>query len=217
MFKIGKDIGGAILAGGRGRRLGYPKSLLRIGGERVIDRVVQMMKGIFDEVIIVVDDREQFIGPAGVSVVEDLIPGQGPLAAIYTALKLSSRDKVFVAAGDMPFLQADLIRRLLTIARREDCDCVIPRNHGGFESLHAVYSTTGLPAFERALKGDDLSVWAAFSRLNTVYVDTTPAERQSFFNINTPDDLKSAVLNKQELSVGGLPAGDQVFPIICTK
>ncbi|HDL65186.1 MAG TPA: molybdenum cofactor guanylyltransferase [Proteobacteria bacterium] len=196
MFKIGKDIGGAILAGGRGRRLGYPKSLLRVGGERVIDRVVETMKGIFDEVLIVVDDREQFIEPAGVSVVEDLIPGQGPLAAIYTALKLSSREKVFVAAGDMPFLQADLIRRLLTIARREDCDCVIPRNNGGYESLHAVYSSAARPAFERALKGDDLSVWAAFSRLNTVYVDTTPVERQSFFNINTPEDLKLAILNK---------------------
>ena len=197
MPKLEKDISGAVLAGGRGRRIGYPKSRLRIGRERVIDRVVETMKAIFEEVLMVVDDREHFIGPAGVSVVEDLIPGRGPLAGIYTALKLSSGKKVFVAAGDMPFLQTDLIRRILAIARREDCDCVIPRNNEGFEPLHAVYDAGAVAEFERALRGDDLSIWAAFSRLNTMYVDTTPVERHSFFSINTKEDLKSAILYSQ--------------------
>ena len=197
MPKLEKDISGAVLAGGRGRRIGYPKSRLRIGRERVIDRVVETMKAIFEEVLMVVDDREHFIGPAGVSVVEDLIPGRGPLAGIYTALKLSSGKKVFVAAGDMPFLQTDLILRILAIARREDCDCVIPRNNEGFEPLHAVYAVSATPEFERALRGDDLSIWAAFSRLNTMYVDTTPVERHSFFSINTKEDLKSAILYSQ--------------------
>ena len=197
MLKLEKDISGAVLAGGRGRRIGYPKSRLRLGEERVIDRVVETMKAIFEEVLMVVDDREHFIGPAGVSVVEDLIPGRGPLAGIYTALKLSSGKKVFVAAGDMPFLQTDLIRRILVIARREDCDCVIPRNNEGFEPLHAVYDAGAVAEFERALRGDDLSIWAAFSSLNTMYVDTTPVERHSFFSINTKEDLKSAILYSQ--------------------
>jgi len=156
------------------------------------------MKGIFEEVIIVVNDREDFTGEPGVSVVEDLLPGRGPLAAIYTALKVSGREMIFVAAGDMPFLQAELIRRLLDIARRKDCDCVIPRNDVGYEPLHAVYSASGLDEFERAARGDDLSIWAAFSQLNTFYVDTTPAERRSFFNINTPEDLKRAIRGNQE-------------------
>jgi molybdopterin-guanine dinucleotide biosynthesis protein A len=199
MLKPENNICGAILAGGKGRRIGYPKARLRIGGERVVDRVVKTLKGIFEEVIIVVNDREDFPGKAGVSVVEDLIPGRGPLAAIYTALKLSGREMIFVAAGDMPFLQADLVRRLLAIARREDCDCVIPRNNEGYEPLHAIYAASALSGFERALRGDDLSIWAAFSRLNTVYVDTTPAERHSFFNINKPEDLKSAVFEGQQL------------------
>ena len=188
---------GVILAGGKGRRIGYPKAQMRIGGELVVDRVAETMKGIFEEVIIVVNDRKDFTGKAGVSVVEDLIPGRGPLAAIYTALKLSGREMIFVAAGDMPFLQADLIRRLLALARRENYDCVIPRNNEGYEPLHAVYAASALPEFERASRGDDLSIWAAFSRLNTLYVDTTPAERRSFFSINTPADLKLAIQGNQ--------------------
>jgi len=101
------------------------------------------------------------------------------------------------AAGDMPFLQTDLIRRLLAIARREDCDCVIPRNNEGFEPLHAVYDAVVVAEFERALRRDDLSIWSAFSRLNTMYVGTTPVERHSFFSINTKEDLKSAILYSQ--------------------
>jgi len=197
MLKAENNICGAILAGGEGRRIGYPKSRLRIEDELVIDRVLRTMKGIFEEVIIVVNDREDFAGKPGVSVVEDLLPGRGPLAAIYTALKLSGREMIFVAAGDMPFLQADLIGRLLDIARREECDCVIPRNDVGYEPLHAVYSASALDEFERASRGEDLSIWAAFSRLKTIYVDTTPAERRSFFNINTPEDLKSAIRGNQ--------------------
>jgi molybdopterin-guanine dinucleotide biosynthesis protein A len=206
MVKLEKDISAAVLAGGRGRRIGYPKSRLRMGRVRVVDRVVEVMRGLFEEVLIVVNDRKHFPRAAGVSVVEDLIPGRGPLAGIYTALKLSSREKIFVAAGDMPFLQPDLIRRLMSIARREDCDCVIPRNNEGYEPLHAVYAASALPEFERALRGDDLSIWAAFSRLNTVYVETTPFERHSFFNINTPEDLQWAVLDNQAMSVR--PPGD---------
>jgi len=197
MLKAENNICGAILAGGEGRRIGYPKSRLRIEDELVIDRVLRTMKGIFEEVIIVVNDREDFAGKPGVSVVEDLLPGRGPLAAIYTALKLSGREMIFVAAGDMPFLQADLIGRLLDIARREECDCVIPRNDVGYEPLHAVYSASALDEFERASRGEDLSIWAAFSRLNTLYVDTTPAERRSFFNINTPEDLELATQGNQ--------------------
>jgi len=49
--------------------LGYPQEPAPgWGEERVIDRVVETMKSIFDEVLIVVNDREHFIG-AGVSVV----------------------------------------------------------------------------------------------------------------------------------------------------
>ena len=193
MLQTENNICGAILAGGKGRRIGYPKVRLRINGELVVDRVVKTMKEIFEEVIVVVNDRDDFSGEYGVSVVEDLLPGRGPLAAIYTALKLSGREMIFVAAGDMPFIQPDLIRRLLGIAQSNDCDCVIPRNNVGYEPLHAVYSAGALTGFESALRGDDLSIWAAFSRLNTLYVDTTPGERRSFFNINTPDDLKLAI------------------------
>ena len=187
---VAKDISGAVLAGGRGERLGSPKDSLEVEGERVIDRVLGVMRELFEEVLVVTDGKERFTRLEGAVVVEDLVPGRGPLGGIYSALKLAGQDKVFVAACNMPFLQTDLIIKLLDLARREDPDCVIPHNPQGFEPLHAVYSVRALPEFEKALRGDDLSISAVFTRLNTVYLETTPSEFSSFFNINTKEDLK---------------------------
>ncbi len=189
MERLATDIGGVVLAGGKGRRLGFPKELLEIGGEKVIDRVLRVMRELFEEVLLVTDRRERFAELSGVCVVEDLLPGCGPLGGIYSALKLTGREKVFVVACDMPFLQSGLIEKLLEIARKRDPDCVIPRNPKGFEPLHAVYSVRVLSEFEQALAGDDLSISGVYSRLNTYYLETTPDEFPSFFNINTREDL----------------------------
>ena len=43
---------------------------------------------------------------------QDEILGAGPLGGIHAAMKASSNDSIFVFAGDMPFLDKDIIIKL---------------------------------------------------------------------------------------------------------
>src|SRR5439155_1414879 len=80
---------------------------------------------------------ERFHGLA-VDTVADRFPGAGPLAGIHAALLAARHPHAFVAACDMPGLDADVIRFLL--ARIGDADAVVPRWDGDVEPLHAVYA-----------------------------------------------------------------------------
>ena len=192
MNKKEVTISAAILTGGRGRRLGYPKELLSLNGHRVIDRILEVLRRFFREIYIVSSNPLSSDQIGEIKAFRDLIPGCGPLGGIYTGLKMSSRDQVFFAGCDMPFLQPGLIERQLTIARSGRFDCIIPSGPKGIEPLHGIYSRSVLPELEEVLRQKKLSINQFCSRLNTCYLQTEPGELVSFFNINTAEDLAEA-------------------------
>ena len=68
----------AILAGGQARRFGgRAKALLPLGTLRLIDRQLNVLRPVVDEIGIVTTDRAQY-DALGVPVWQDLSPGKGP-------------------------------------------------------------------------------------------------------------------------------------------
>jgi molybdopterin-guanine dinucleotide biosynthesis protein A len=185
-----KDISGAILAGGKSTRMGIPKCSLSVGGKRVLDRVLGVFGGFFDEILIVTDDAGRFAELQGVKVVEDVVRDCGPLGGIYTGLTRSSREKVFFAACDMPNLHIGFIKRLLSASLDKRFDCIIPHSHKGIEPLHAVYSRAILPDIEKSIENGRLSIAETLDRCNCKFIEARPEELVSFLNINTPEDLR---------------------------
>lgn len=190
MSKLYNAISGVILAGGRSNRMGFPKSNLLVKGKRIIDITLEVLQTFFDEIFIVTDDRKQIGQIKGANVVEDLVKGCGPMAGIYTGLKVISNDRAFFVACDMPFLHPGLISRLLDSAKDGSLDCVIPHSDKGIEPLHAVYAKSILAGLEDALSRGELSIRQLLHRYNCKYIKSRKEELSSFFNINTPEDLK---------------------------
>src|SRR5204863_290703 len=60
--------------------------------------------------------------PLGVAprIIADVVPGCGPLGGIHAALTEARGDAVFVAACDMPYLNAAFVSFLLELAREAD-------------------------------------------------------------------------------------------------
>ena len=54
-----EDFTAAILAGGRGRRLGTNKALLEIEGKTILDRILEKMLEVFPHVLLVVKDEDK--------------------------------------------------------------------------------------------------------------------------------------------------------------
>ena len=92
---------GAILAGGRSRRMGVDKSLVPVGGIPMVQWIVAALKVVVDDVVIVGRDEPL----AGIPAIPDLRPRpRGPLAGLVTALHHAAGRPVLLVAVDQPLV-----------------------------------------------------------------------------------------------------------------
>lgn len=193
-----------ILAGGKGTRLGErEKALLTYEDRTLLERAMDVLGQMVDEVIVSVRDQKQQEAFSqyvrGVRLLCDKYQGKGPLAGMLEGLLAASGNYVFVVACDMPFLQSDVIDLLFTEA--EGHDAAVPIwTDGRKEPLHAVYDRKQLvPAIERSIQNGDNRVMAAVSQLHDIKligmdrIKLIDLELLSFSNINTPKDLEKII------------------------
>jgi molybdopterin-guanine dinucleotide biosynthesis protein A len=101
-----------------------------------------------------------------------------------------------VVACDMPFLNLELLRHL--ISRREGFDAVVPMLEGRPEPTHSLYSKACLQPMEERLKADDLKISRFYDQVRVDYVAeeeiaSLDPDFLSFFNVNSPPDLEKAL------------------------
>lgn len=188
-----------VLAGGKGRRLGKNKLLEVVGGQPLLQRVVDNLVPVSRRILVVTAQGQTtpavHASETAVDVVTDVYPGKGALGGIYTGLSAMDSGYGLVVAADMPFLNADLLRQLVSLSA--DFDVVMPRVGGEIEPLHAVYSRACLPAIHEQLEMSQLQIRVFLDKVRVRYVEEAEMEtldpsHLSFFNVNTPDDLRRA-------------------------
>lgn len=193
------DIGGIVLAGGKGERLSENKELEIINRRTLIEQVITQVRLLDDVASVVVVSERNYSHIAhypSLIMKRDIYPGKGPLGGIYTGLKVSEYFYNLVVACDMPFLNQDLLKYLVEEAAN-GFDLVVPRMGELIEPLHAVYSKDCLHHIDRMLDEGDLSVRGLFTRVKVRYVEADEIERfdpgyLSFFNVNTRAELLKA-------------------------
>jgi molybdenum cofactor guanylyltransferase len=189
------SISGVILAGGSNRRFnGQTKANLVIDGETIIAGVIRKIAGFFDEIIIITNNPEEFIQYKSVKLAGDIFINAGPLGGIHSGIKTSSKDGVFVFAGDMPLLNTQIISRQIKFWESNPCSILVPRFGENIEPLHSIYSRSVIDPLEKYLSGsDDHAVREFFRLTNTNFFDLEDSEdvRNAFANINYPSDLEA--------------------------
>ena len=184
------EVSVAILAGGRSRRMGQDKALLPLGGRSVIERIIDRVLPLSDDVTIITDVPDKYCH-LGYPMVGDVYPGKGSLGGIYTAIHTAQYLNCVVVACDMPLLNTDLLCYLAGLA--PDFDVVVPRIEGFPETMHAVYGKGCLEPIQQRLLADQLKIIGFFEDVRVRYVKCDEVSRfdpnfLSFININTPDD-----------------------------
>lgn len=72
-----KDFGTAIiLAGGKSSRMGFDKQFLKLDERRLMDSLIHKLESEFDEIIIVTNKPEYYIGLSH-RIARDIIPEKG--------------------------------------------------------------------------------------------------------------------------------------------
>lgn len=185
---------GAILAGGSARRLGgVAKGLIEIGGERMIDRVARALREMTERIAVVSSSAGASGWLRGADVIADEQPGCGPMGGIASALRATGGD-VLVVAWDSGFVRAALLRPLVTAETGNDA--VLWKLPSGIEPLVALYRQSALPTIDAALARGERRARDIASLLRVRTLDELPAgcSAESFFSVNTPDDLARAQL-----------------------
>ena len=127
-----------VQAGGTSSRMGEDKALKPFLGRPLIQRVVERLTPIADE-LIVTTNRPADYEFLNTRLVADLIPDRGALGGLYTAIASATQPLVAVVACDMPFASVKLIEAMISLMVKEEADVVIPRTDEGYEPIHAVY------------------------------------------------------------------------------
>jgi molybdopterin-guanine dinucleotide biosynthesis protein A len=179
------DITGVILAGGASSRFGENKALAIFLGEPLIRRVARVMDVVFQNTLLVTNTPEVYSG-LGLQTVRDEVPGQGPLGGIVTAFEHTVNDYIFVAACDMPLLNAMTVERVM--AQGFGRDAAIASHDGINEYLLALYSRNVLRRMRCCLGEDNLSLKEFCSHLSNVA--WVPVDGDAWFNVNTKKDLE---------------------------
>jgi molybdopterin-guanine dinucleotide biosynthesis protein A len=186
-----------IQAGGQSSRMGEDKALKTFLGRPLIQRVVERLSLVADE-LIVTTNRPDDYAFLKLPLISDLKPGRGALGGLYTAIASASNPMVAVVACDMPFASTTLLEAATRLMVEEATDVVIAKSEEGFEPLHAVYRReTCLPAIEAAIEADQWKVVAWFSQVKIRVLTSEEIKRYdpsglAFWNVNTPEEFAKA-------------------------
>ena len=189
----------AILAGGRATRFGgRDKGALVVDGRSIVDRQVAELSAVVDEIMIVgahygagADGARAFQASDRLRLVDDIVPGCGPLGGLHAALTEMRGDRLLAVACDMPYVEAAFAEYLLSLAG--DAAVVVPQTDRGYHPLCAVYTRACLDPVAARLAQRRLALRDLFADVPTRIV--TAAEMTRFgapsrllANVNTPDE-----------------------------
>lgn len=199
-----------ILAGGFSSRFGQDKGLLQLASKPLVRHVLDTVGTLVDEKIVVVSSQAQAdnyrkeLGSKA-NVLIDVENKKTPLVGALTGFGKACGRYALLLPCDVPFVSRDVISLLFELCTSRNA--VIPRWPNCYiEPLHAVYNTkSALEAAKNAVGAGKMNMQSMVDKLQGIrYVSTLvlqqlDPELRTFFNVNTPVDLKKAerMLNRR--------------------
>jgi molybdopterin-guanine dinucleotide biosynthesis protein A len=147
------DITGIILSGGKSSRMGQNKSFLKIGDKTIIDRVIDLMKSKFNEVIIITNEPELY-QYTGLKLYGDIYKDVGPIAGIHSGLTHSNTEKNFIISCDIPLMNSDMIESIIKLS--DNFEITVAKADGFIQQLCGVYYKSVLPLLEKSILADKM-------------------------------------------------------------
>jgi molybdenum cofactor guanylyltransferase len=204
------DIAAFVIAGGQSSRMGRDKAFLTLGGSTLLERALAVARCVSQEVTIV-GQREKFAAYG--NVIEDVYPGQGPLAGIHAALCGSAFELNLMIGVDTAFLDPKFAQYLVDQARASGAIVTVPVTSvvspesrvpsKGLppgtqpQPLCAVYRREFAPVAENALRQGRNNIVPLFAGVTTREIGDAEMRElafdpRMFDNLNTPEEWEQA-------------------------
>lgn len=184
-------IGAVILAAGESKRMGEPKLLLKIGGERVVDRVVNSFKKVTDELVVVLGHEPEnlisILDELGVRWVINEEYHEGMVSSIKTGVEaLKDCEALFLALGDQPIIEQDFLNAAIN-AWKNGAKLVSPVHKG--KKGHPVLFDQSL--FEEILSLKDDETLRKVIHAHDEDHELIDAGEWAIIDFDTPEDYQA--------------------------
>jgi molybdopterin-guanine dinucleotide biosynthesis protein A len=182
----------AILAGGRGERMGKAKGLLRVGGQPILAYLLERFEWGGPTMLVTSPGRER---PPGAELfdreVVDPVEGMGPVRGFLTALENAATSMVVVTSVDLPLVQKEQLTFLVQMlhGQRWKTGFMLDRPKH-FRPFPSILAAGAKEAIAIHLQSGERSLASLFRVLRLTPVEA-PAHwpEEIWTNLNEPADL----------------------------
>jgi len=193
------NILGAILAGGKSKRMGKDKLFLEINNKKLIEHTIDKVKKYLKEVIIITNQDNEYFSKNNLITVKDCIEGQlGPLVGILTAMKwakenLTKCSWIATFPCDTPFFPESIIKSFIEESKKKESLILCASSHGRKHNIFGLWSLDLYDKLENDLINKKIRKVQDWTEKNKIKnLEFTFKDYDPFFNINTEEDLEFA-------------------------
>ncbi len=187
----------AILAGGQSKRFGGGfKTFTKISGKTILNQIIIKLSKLSNDIIINANDLNEFKN-FNCPIVKDKFDGfLGPLAGIHASILWTKKNNyekewIFTVPSDTPFLPSNLLDQFL-LSYSIGTEILIARSNQRHHPVIAMWHVSLLKSLEKELKSKNSKIMLWVKKHKYKFVDFDIKQENSFFNINTQEDLSKA-------------------------
>jgi len=187
-----------VLAGGKSQRFGRDKSQVKLGDKILIDYILNEIKDIYKDILIVTNEPIKFLDLDNISLTSDIQKGLGPLGGIFSAMrwvKDNKKDYKWISTFpiDTPFFKREHLNRFYKEIEMDKSNLFFMKSKNTRHNIFGLWSLELFEKLESALiRGDrKVELWANEIGVKTINFDHEK-NKDPFFNINTEQDLETA-------------------------
>ncbi len=199
---------GVILAGGLSSRMGGgDKGLLELGGQSLIQRVIDRLAPQVGEMALNANGDPERFGSYGLPVIADSIKGfAGPLAGVLAGMDRAAEQgasQIVTVAADTPFFPTNLVEKLLAEAHTASVPLAMavtpdPKRGTARHPTFGLWAVNLRDDLRQALQDGTRKVVQWTGPHGCVNVEFPAHPYDPFFNVNTPEDMVRAEQLLQE-------------------
>lgn len=184
-------ITGAVLAGGRARRMeGQDKGLITLLGRPMVAYVIDALRPQVDGLIINANRNLEGYGAYGYPVVQDGVGEYfGPLAGMLSALRRAPRGYVLTAPCDSPLVAPDLAVRLWAALQRTRAEIAVAHDGRRMQPVFALLPTRLADSVHHFLLTGERKIDTWYAQHHVALADLSDRP-ETFLNVNTEEERR---------------------------
>ena len=165
---------------------------MELDGRPMIEHILNLITPQVNAVIINANRNQQVYADLGHPVISDnMTDYQGPLAGFAAALAATDTDYIMTLPCDGPYVPTDLASRLSAAIIENDAELAVAHDGQRMQPVYALIPRSLLGSLQDFLDAGDRKIDLWYAHHDTALADFSDVI-DTFFNINTDDDLRTA-------------------------